>query len=155
MSATDVLTSGWLHGCSLPSFVREHAAVLAEIPFAVVTMADSSAEVSQMPWASPWTNSAQRSTSSALVVSAASLVAIAVEEEVFYGFDEVWFSVSPHPLWPQPGMLVAPRQLVESPLDPAEASAATHMLLGLGDGYGLNFVALDQTLARRLGLVAV
>lgn len=123
------------------------------IPFAVVTMVDSSAEVSQMPWASSWTNSAQRSTSSALV-PATSLVAIVEEEEVFYGFDEVWFSVSADPLCPQPGMLVAPRQLVESPLDPAEASAVTHMLLGLGDGYGLNFVALDQTLARRLGLRA-
>jgi len=80
MSATDPLTSGWLHGCSLPSFVREHASVLAEIPFAVVTMVDSSAGVSQMPWALPWTHSAQRSASSALVVSAASLVEILEEE---------------------------------------------------------------------------
>lgn len=49
MSATDPLTSGWLHGCSLASFVLEHASVLAEIPIAVVTMVDSSAEVSRMP----------------------------------------------------------------------------------------------------------
>jgi len=118
MSATDPLTSRWLHGCSLPSFVWEHAAVLAEIPFAVVTTVDSSAEVSQMPWASPWTNSAQRSASSALVLSAASLVEIVEEEKVFWGFDEVWFSVSRDPPWPRPGMLVAPSRLVECPSIP-------------------------------------
>lgn len=128
--------------------------MLAGIPFALVTMVDSSPEVSQMPWAVPFADNAQRSAGPSLLLAVETLLEIVGEEKVLYGFDEVWFSVSPDPVRPQPGMLTAPRQLVESPLSSAEASSAADMLLGLGDGYGLNFVVSDQRLATRLGLGA-
>ena len=154
MSLSELVISGWMDGCSVASFIREHASVLAETPFALVTMVDSDPDVSQMPWAAPHRNASQQTVGSSLLMPTTTLLEVVEEKEVLYGFDEVWFTVSPDPVRPQPGMLTAPRQLVESPLSSAEASTAAEMLLGLGDGSGLNFVAMDERLARRLGLAA-
>jgi len=130
----------------VPGFVWEHSAVLDEIPFALVTMVDSSPKVTQIPWALPFMNSAQRSARSSLLLSVATVLEVVEEGKVLSGFDEVWVSGSRDPARPQPGTLSALRQLDESPLSPAEGSTATGMLLGLSDGYGLNFAAIDQPL---------
>jgi hypothetical protein len=128
---------------------------IRELPFVLVSSIDSERQVSTMPWvearrrASPtWAHSL-----SPLVISGASTIDLLADAKLFTGFDELWIPAElPIAQPPEDAHLVSPRELdAESPTVFRWLSAS-QCRLGVGDGYGLNYVRSDPALARHLGL---
>jgi hypothetical protein len=137
--------------------VLDHADVLTSLPFVMIAVVDSDTDVSAMEWTRTWsqTDSPWSLSDDPLVVSGATLCQLALELELFTGFDEIWvpssFSTARPP---RDASLTAPVQLT----DPPPRSLRDWFLLsgwrlGIGDGFGLNFVSSDRELSRALGLV--
>lgn len=150
--------AGRLPGANVPSFIQQHANVFESFPFILVSSVDSDRNVIQMPWArARIRGNAQWALSpSQLVIAGENLVRLA-RDSVFNGFDELWVTMEPLTISPPAGAyLVAPRELANPAPDAVRRwMEQSGSRLGLGDGYGLNFVVNDRELARQLHLPGI
>jgi hypothetical protein len=140
--------------------VGDHSDVFASMPYVLVRSIDSNLDVAGMGWVQTrcrhdpdW--AVQRDP---LVISGRDLVDLVESGQVFFGFDELWLSVEvvPHAR-PDTVGLVAPLRLDTEPL-PAGIRSLLDVVpftLGIGDGYGLNFVSRSLHILECLGLLAV
>ena len=141
----------------IPDVVRTNAEAFAALAFVMVTCVDSDRHVVSMPWVARLRQRQPTAVISTypLVITGSSLVESAQSFEVFFGFDELWIPTAlPAVAPPENATIVAPLCILT---DGVPASTAAYVLsasirLGLGDGYGLNFVGQDLDLAARLGL---
>jgi hypothetical protein len=155
--STAKIRAGWLPDFRLGEFVQEHPSIFAQLPYVLLSSVDSDLNVSAMPWAKAlfekqpgWAAS-----SDPLVTSGDWLVRLLLNGELsLNGFDELWIcSKLPVPRRPEEAYIVAPRQLNEEiPTATIRWMESSGCVLGLGDGYGLNFITTDMDLARRLEL---
>ena len=153
---------GWRADCSVRRLVSDAAEAFREVPYVLVTSLDSATDLRGFAeWlverglcdAAPETLVCDRR--AAMIIDGSELVRWAQHDDVLVGFDEVWiFGTKPTTLPPTDCWLVAPKRLDED--SPSAAMlvwmAQAGCAVGLGDGYGTNFVATDIGLARRLHL---
>jgi hypothetical protein len=150
------LRFGHVPGRTVRDWLESHVPRLTGLPYVLIASVDSDQRTGTMPWvldrvkADPnWAFSL-----SPLVISGASLVGLLGDRNLFTGFDELWIprevpAIAP----PDDAYLVAPRDLAEEMPDSILRWVEdSQCRLGVGDGDGLNFVALDLPLARSLDL---
>ena len=88
-----------------------------------------------------------------ILISGKSLCKIVLNEDLFSGFDEVWFSEE-KPIMPKPTDVTLTAEIPitdarnsEVRLMIAEWITKSKYVLGLGDGNGLNYVTVDESIA--------
>jgi hypothetical protein len=150
--------TGWLPGASVRQLVKEKRDIFRALPFVLVSYVDSDPHVATQTWArKELEHDADWAISRSPLVIAGHHFVDAVEGPLkLAGFDEIWIpSRLPIPTPPEGAHIMAPRQLKRGAS--VKRSIATWMRrsdcrLGLGDGFGLNFVATDVGLVSQLGL---
>lgn len=150
--------AGRLSDLTVREWISENHSDISELPFVLISSIDSDRQVSSMPWvlarrlADPeWALSVFP-----LVISGRAAVLLLDDRNLFTGFDELWIpGVMPVPEPPDDASLVAPLELdVESPPAIWTWLDFSKCRLGVGDGYGTNFIVADSALGTRLGLGA-
>jgi hypothetical protein len=145
------LTVGWLEG-SLKLLVNKEVASLGRLPIALLTSVDSttilsSSAIGQMIIER---HPQCRFLGDGIIIPDGLLVDIAKSLNLFHGFDEAWFFET-EPSLPKPKevWLVAPLNLNFNKLTSAFSSWMQDAAckLGMGDGMGLNYVAVDEKIA--------
>lgn len=146
---------GRIANLSVRAWLERHAIAIRAMPYILISSLDSTVDVADMSWvaarrdADPeWAISL-----SPLVISGASAVDL-LEGNLFTGFDELWIP-SEMPVARPPGdaSLVAPRELdVEAPPAVVAWLEGSKCRLGVGDGYGMNYAVLDESIGAELGL---
>jgi hypothetical protein len=147
---------GRLGDFSVRDWLEQHEAAMERLPYVLISSMDSDRLVSNMPWVTSRCGSDSKwaISRSPLVISGAALVSLLEDTSLFAGFDELWIpSRLPVANPPDDANLVAPRELdVESPPGVVRWVEDSRCRLGIGDGYGMNYVAADLELAAGLGL---
>ena len=82
------LSYGWFPA-SIGDFIRENVPVFFELPFVVLAATDSSEMVSSMPFARVRSEELEPE-NGIFVVSGNRVVELAIQQEIFFGFDEIW-----------------------------------------------------------------
>jgi hypothetical protein len=93
-----------------------------------------------------------REVGSGILLSGRQTVLLARKYRLFTHFDEVWlFDEAPIEPKPERASLVAPYDLSEEvPTEVADWMWRSGCIAGLGDGVGLNYVTVDERVARLL-----
>jgi hypothetical protein len=154
MRSIDDLYVGWLE-TSIGVLVREDPLLLALFPFVLITSVDSTTELadSRIGQAIVRRNHDCAFIGQGLLVPSVKLPALDAELGLFHGFDEVWaLDDRPAVAKPSGSSIVGPLNLNEDDPsgDVAEWMNATGCRLGLGDGFGLNYVTSDAGLAEQI-----
>lgn len=147
--------SGWLPAVTIHELVQEHRTLFQSAPFVLVSMLDSSEEISTIVDRLDPARVVERVSDNPFVTSGAAFAQLATEYRLLTGFDEIWVCREPPPAAPPvEASLVGPEQLTAgAPGVVTSWMEASSCVLGLGDGTGLNYVATDAELATELGLV--
>ena len=137
-------------------WLAANASRIRDLPYVLISSIDGDTQVSDMRWvtarrldAPDWALSL-----SPLVISGASTVDLLADNNLFTGFDELWIpSGLPVVQPPDEARLVAPLELdTEVPTEVLAWLKNSRCRLGVGDGYGMNYVVRDLALGRDLGL---
>jgi hypothetical protein len=141
-------------GASIRSVLEAFPDVVGAAPFALVSSLDSTDTTALTTVAREILQLNEATTVSLvpLVFTGAGLIEWSSEVRPFHGFDELWlFADLPPRSVAHAVSLLAPVE-VDRGLSPETAAwmRRSACLLGLGDGYGLNFVAADKFLTTRL-----
>ena len=156
--------SGRVEGCSVRSVISGAAVVFEELPFVLVTSIDSAVDLRQVEVSRLMSRGlvgvnvgfVGDEARTGLLVAGAELLRWAEFDDLLVGFDEIWlFDAAPKTVPPLGCSLCEPVRLDEhEPSD--EIISWMHQsgcLVGLGDGYGTNFIASDAAIAAALHLV--
>ena len=140
---------GWNSELDIPSAL---AAIRPAPHFALVSMLDSTPQVSELPSMVPLLKRLDRwyaTIDGDVVVETSTLIALAEEQDLLAGFDEIWL-LDVLPAVSKPADV---RITSDNPLGAEISVALTEWMLtsgciaGLGDGDGLNFVTVSHELA--------
>lgn len=154
MKRTDDLNVGWLD-TSIGLLLESQDAMFAGYAYVLITRVDSATDLRQVPTARAIIERypACRFLGGGLVIPAGALAEAGKEFNLFNGFDEAWwFSREPQLPKPDAVFLVAPLDLRDDAVSDQlrDWMRASGCELGLGDGVGLNYVALDESVALEL-----
>ena len=134
--------------------VADHPEFIESFRFALITSLDSSPPTSLT---NVWRALSEhvnefRELGSGVVLSGQQTVLLARKYLLFTHFDEVWlFSEAPTEPKPEVVGIVAPYNLGEEvPPEVADWMYRSGCIVGLGDGDGLNYVTVDERVAREL-----
>lgn len=148
--------SGRLVDLTIREWLTSHASAISKLPYVLISSIDSDRQVSSMPWARAriLEDRAWALSPLPLVISGASAVSLLDDQNLFTGFDELWIPAElPATGPPDEASLVAPLELdIESPAAIWAWLEVSQCRLGVGDGYGTNYVVADPALGRSLGL---
>jgi hypothetical protein len=154
MLRTEELCVGWMDS-SVHHFLESIDPPPANMKYALITCLDSSFDVASMLATSAALQPLKRQAEvvgPSVLVSTRRLLSAERKEQIFHGFDEVWFFPSAE-VKPKPKQvsLVGPSRLPqELPKALVRWMEEHGCSLGLGDGAGLNFVARLQGVAKFL-----
>ena len=146
--------SGWVpHDRSIHTIVRDHLDVFAASNWVLISCIDSHRRPGHLPFA---LRADPPVSQDPFVLSGAQFAKLVSGYRLFTGFDEIWLApVVPAVGPPEEASLVYPVMLESEALGAiAEWMAASQCVLGLGDGWGVNFVATDPDLVAALELKA-
>ena len=154
MPHSGFLQGGYKEDLFIADLVAERPEFIESYPFALITSLDSSPPTSL-------TNVRQalaeyldrfRGVGSGVLLSGRQLVLLARRYLLFTHFDEVWlFREAPMEPKPEGVRIVSPSNLGEGvPTEVADWMWRSGCIVGLGDGEGLNYVTVDEGLARQL-----
>jgi hypothetical protein len=154
MKRKDNLSVGWLN-TSIGTLLENQDAMFAVYAYALITRVDSATDLRQVLTSRAIIERypACRYLGAGLVIPAGALPEVGKEFNLFNGFDEAWwFTLEPELPKPDEVFLVAPLDLradavCEQLRDWMRVSGCE---LGLGDGIGLNYVAVDESVALAL-----
>ena len=150
------LISGWLPDLSVRTFVQQYCDVVSALEFVLIRSLDSNPNVGGLPFSAELPDRDIRC-QTPFVVSGSVLLNVMIPSGLFTGFDEIWILDRVPTSSPSPeSSIVAPTRLDEDPVSAglAEWLSTPGVRMGLGDGYGLNFVGKDIRLLRAFDLVA-
>jgi hypothetical protein len=152
--SSGIYIAGWLNS-SIHEFFEASAPAFSGGDFALITSIDSNTDLASLSGGAPELMpllAEARPLGRGLLLPAKRLLEIDSRDQVFFGFDEVWFfpdqRVQPKPesLW-----LVGPARVDQMTLNKlADWMKANACLLALGDGEGLNFIAKARGVVRHL-----
>lgn len=152
MVSHEKYVAGWLDS-SIGEFLETFPRDFASLKYALITCLDSNADPASLLETSPALHSIQHESKrlgQGLLLPSRILFRDEMADEIFFGFDEVWFF--PHELRePKPtgGSLVGPARVNQQRLDQlGHWLSANSCMMGLGDGCGLNYVVKAQGLVR-------
>jgi hypothetical protein len=145
---------GWLD-TSIGIFLRERPDVVASYEYALISAIDSTVDLSDasIDFGNATSLNDREMLGAALLVPAVAVLELAAASKTFTGFDEVWW-FNERPTFPKPAdaFIVSPLRLDTEPVPHVLHSwmNQTKCQLGLGDGIGMNYVAYDHGVARKL-----
>jgi hypothetical protein len=142
---------------SIATIVEEHGQVFSRSNCVLIGCIDSHPNPNLMPFARKFFEEDDTPLSEQpFVLSGSQFARLTSNYNLFTGFDEIWLaSVVPTLMRPEEASLVAPVNLdFEMPGAIAEWMAASQCVLGLGDGWGVNFVATNRDVVAELGLIS-
>ena len=151
------LQCGWNGDRAVAETLQRCAGFVATWPWVLVTSVDSEPDVASMRWASEVRKQffdVVRNVDGALLLPGHVAIEVIDQEELLFGFDELWFcETAPSSRPAAADYLVAPRRLHESgSCDEFAWLEASPFVGGIGDGYGMNFVTRDRVLLEGLEL---
>jgi hypothetical protein len=146
--------AGWLDG-SIHEFMEILPRNSAALSFALITSLDSNLNPASLVKKSPQLRTLRRVATpckSGLLVPTVHLLEAQTADQIFFGFDEVWFfstdQVEPKP---ESAWLVGPSRIRQSTLDVLGAWMSRNSCsLALGDGEGLNFIIKARGIVKTL-----
>lgn len=143
--------AGW-QDSTIHDFLHEFSCA-STTRFALITCLDSNRNAVSLRETSPELSSIADRLSplgKGLVVSTQLLLDLEARQQVFFGFDEVWFfPTKPHLALPDSASIVGPTRLDKSRLaGVGQWMEDTSCSMGLGGGDGLNFIVKARGLAR-------
>jgi len=146
--------AGWLDS-SIHDFFGAFPRKFSSLEFALITCVDSNPDPASLLETSPALKSLAteaRPLGRGLLVPTRRLLEIEAGDQIFFGFDEVWFFpgsvVEPKP---ESVCLVGPARPDQRALDRIGGwMSANDCSLGFGDGEGLNFIVKARGLVRHL-----
>ena len=146
--------AGWLDS-SIHEFLEVFPASSKKMDYALITCLDSNLNPATLlhksPELKPLAPMAQL-LGRGLLVPTKALLEVNSRNQLFFGFDELWFFPS-EPIEPKPASawLVGPSRVEQTKLDKLGKWISSNACsLGLGDGDGLNFVVKARGLVRHL-----
>jgi hypothetical protein len=150
---------GFLHGghkkdSFIADLVSERLEFIESFPFVLITSLDSSPPTSltNVQRALAEYVDEFQEVGSGILLSGRQTLLLARRYHLFTHFDEVWlFREAPMEPKPERVSIVAPYDLSEEvPSEVADWMWRSGCVVGLGDGEGLNYVTVDEGLARQL-----
>ena len=146
--------AGWLDS-SINDFLNVLPPNTNSAKYALVTCLDSNLEPKSLLKRDPglWGLSDEiKPVGKAILIPTASLISKHLTNQLFYGFDEIWFfpsdSISPKPA---SAWLVGPARIAQRKLDRLSGWMTDNSCsLALGDGEGLNFIIKARGLVKHL-----
>ena len=152
-SSADV---GRVADLTVRDWLTANASKIRDLPYVLISSMDSDRQVTTMPWVTArCLNSATWALSlTPLVISGVSAIDLLADDNLFTGFDELWIPTGlPVAQPPEDAHLVAPRELdIECPAGVLNWLDASGCRLGVGDGYGMNYVLGEPALGNDVGL---
>jgi len=154
MSRSDFLHAGHKEDLFIADLVSERPEFIESFPFALITSLDSSPPTSLTNVRRALNEHVDEfwEVGSGILLSGQQTISLAREYLLFTHFDEVWLFREP-PMDPKPKgvSIVAPCDLSEDvPTEVADWIQRSGCVVGLGDGEGLNYVTVDEGIARWL-----
>jgi hypothetical protein len=154
MPSPGFLQAGYKVDLFIADLVAERPEFIESFPFALITFLDSSPPTSltNVQRALAEYVDEFREVGSGVLLSGRQTVSLARKYLLFTHFDEVWlFGEAPREPKPEGVRIVAPCNLSEEvPSEVADWMWRSGCIVGLGDGDGLNYVTVDERLARQL-----
>src|SRR5918997_3963697 len=155
MSRSVFLHAGHKKGFFIADLVSERPEFVKSFPFALITSLDSSPPTSLANVGRALAEHVDefRQVGSGVLLSGQQTLLLAREYPLFTHFDEVWLFGEAPTVGPKPEgvRIVAPCNLGEGvPPEVADWMWRSGCFVGMGDGEGLNYVTVDEGLARRL-----
>ena len=154
MPRANFLQGGYKRDSFIADLVEERPEFIESFPFALITSLDSSP-----PSSLPNVRQALaehvdefREVGSGILLSGRQTVLLACNYLLFTHFDEVWlYREAPMEPKPEGISIVAPYDLSEGvTTEVANWMYRSECVVGLGDGDGLNYVTVDEHVARQL-----
>src|ERR687897_276196 len=154
MSRSDFLHAGHNKDFFIADLVSERPEFIESFPFALITSLDSSppSSLTNVGRALAKHVDEFRQVGSGVLLSGEQLILLARKYLLFTHFDEVWlFREAPMEPKPEEVSIVALYDLSEEvPPEVADWMWRSGCVVGLGDGDGLNYVTVDERIARLL-----
>lgn len=154
MKRVDDLSVGWLD-TSIGTLIEAQSAAFAQYAYALITTVDSVTDLRQLSTgrAIIERHPACRFLGGGLVIPTRTLAEVGKGFKLFNGFDEAWwFTAEPQVPKPDDVFLVGPLDLREDAVSDQlrDWIRASGCQLGLGDGIGLNYIAVEESVALAL-----
>jgi hypothetical protein len=154
MPSPGFLQAGYKEDLFIADLVAERPEFIESFPFALITSLDSSPPTSltNVQRALAEHVDGFREVGSGILLSGQQTVSLARKYLLFTHFDEVWlFREAPMESKPEGVRIVAPSNLSEEvPNEVVDWMWRSGCVVGLGDGEGLNYVTVDEGVARQL-----
>lgn len=155
MSSSDFLHAGHRRDSFIADFVSERPEFIESFPFALITSLDSSPPTSLTNVRRALRDHVDEfwEVGSGVLLSGQQTILLAREYPLFTHFDEMWLFREAPTMGPKPEgvRIVAPCHLGEGvPTEVADWMWRSGCVVGMGDGEGLNYVTVDEGLARQL-----
>ena len=155
MSRSDFLHAGHKKDLFIADLVSERPEFIESFPFALITSLDSSppSSLTNVGRALAKHVDEFRQVGSGVLLSGQQLVLLARKYLLFTHFDEVWLFREAPTMGPKPEgvRIVAPCDFGEGvPPEVADWMWRSGCVVGMGDGEGLNYITVDEGLARQL-----
>ena len=149
------LQGGYKEDLFIADLVADSPEFMESFPFALITSLDSSPPTSLTNVRRALAEHVDeefREVGSGVLLSGQQTVLLARKYLLFTHFDEVWlFREAPMEPKPEGVRIVAPYNLSEEvPTEVANWVRRSGCIVGLGDGDGLNYVTVDERVARQL-----
>jgi hypothetical protein len=155
MPGPGFLQGGYKEDLFIADLVADSPEFIESFPFALITSLDSSPPTSLTNVRRALAEHVDeefREVGSGVLLSGQQSVLLARKYLLFTHFDEVWlFREAPREPKPEGVRIVAPYNLSEEvPTEVAIWMRRSGCIVGLGDGDGLNYVTVDERVARQL-----
>jgi hypothetical protein len=154
MHRSGFLQGGYKKDLFIADLVADRPEVIESFPFALITSLDSSPPTSLTNVRRALKEHVDkfREVGSGVLLSGQQTIILARKYLLFTHFDEVWlFREAPMDPKPEGVRIVAPCNLSEEvPTEVANWMYRSGCIVGLGDGDGLNYVTVDEGVARQL-----
>ena len=154
MSRSYFLHAGHKKDLFIADLVSERPEFIESFPFALITSLDSSPPTSLTNVRRALNEHVDEfwEVGSGVLLSGQQTISLAREYLLFTHFDEMWlFGEAPIEPKPEGVSIVAPCDLGEGvPTEVADWMWRSGCVVGMGDGEGLNYVTVDEDLARQL-----
>jgi hypothetical protein len=138
----------------IADLVEEHPEFIESFPFVLITSLDGSPPTSLRTVRRALAEHVDefREVGSGVLLSGQQTIMLTHKYPLFSHFDEVWmFDEAPIEPKPERASIVAPYDLGEEvPTEVADWMQRSGCIVGLGDGIGLNYVTVDEGVARLL-----
>src|SRR5918995_2186205 len=155
MPHSSFLRGGYKKDSFIADLVEEHPEFVESFPFALVTSLDSSPPTSLPNVRRALAEHVDefQEVGSGVLLSGEQLILLARKYLLFTHFDEVWLFREAPTMGPKPEgvRIVAPCDFGEGvPPEVANWMWRSGCIVGMGDGEGLNYITVDEGLARQL-----